>query len=113
MNEGLLRALDELVEATKSGDEAAFGEKGWVFLLILRAIGAARGHSRNLLTLLRELEVDLHENPDPDLERTDERLAIVAALKGRASELELVAAGRDVPAPGDRPQLSFLLELAV
>jgi hypothetical protein len=92
MNEGLLRALDELVEATKSGDEAAFGEKGWVFLLILRAIGATRGHSRNLLTLLRELEVDLHEDPDPDAERTDERLAIVAALKGRASELELVAA---------------------
>jgi hypothetical protein len=81
VNEHLLRALDELVEAAKSGDEAAFGEKGWVFLLILRALGAAHGHSRNLLTLLREFEVDLRENPDPDAERTAKRLAIVEALK--------------------------------
>jgi hypothetical protein len=84
VNEDLLRALDELVEATKSGDEAAFGEKGWVFLLMLRANGAARGHSRrNLMTLLLELEVDLHEDPDPDVQRTDERLAIVEALTNR------------------------------
>jgi hypothetical protein len=85
VNEVLLGALDELVEATKSGDEAAFGEKGWGFLLILRANGGARGyHRRNLLTLLLELELDLREDPDPDVERTDERLAIVEALKNRA-----------------------------
>ena len=84
MNEHLLGALDELVEATKSGDEAAFGEKGWGFLLILRANGGARGHHRrNLLTLLLELELDLYEDPGPDVERTEERLAIVEALKNR------------------------------
>ena len=93
MNKDLLRALDELVEATKSGDEAAFGEKGWGFLLILRANGGARGHHRrNLLTLLLELELDLHEHPNPDDERTDERLAIVQALKDRG------AAARDARA---------------
>ena len=82
MNKHLLGALDELVEAMKSGDEAAFGEKGWGFLLILRANGGARGHHRrNLLTLLLELELDLHEHPDPDVERTGGRLAIVEALK--------------------------------
>jgi hypothetical protein len=68
----------------KSGDEAAFGEKGWAFLVILRANGGARGHHRrNLLTLLLELELDLHESPDPDVERTDERLAIVETFKNR------------------------------
>ena len=84
MNKDLLRALDELVEATKSGGEATFGEKGWAFLVMLRANGGARGHHRrNLLTLLLELELDLREHPNPDDERTDERLAILEALKNR------------------------------